>query len=180
MTLFRLPILLVSCLLTSLVGEVKFSTKSDYYTIGLKDIGAITASASAVFSSDGKNYRMGTRDLSLRGEVKTTEVVTPFGRASQTDRLYGKDGSPFQLTLRIKELNDLHAITIQGFLHNRSDQDLSLNSLEILDAMSGSGKVELGDSSHWLITPLMQHNHAETLAVMNGGCNEVGLFVNTD
>ena len=79
---------------------------------------------------------MGTRDLSLREEVKTTEVVTPFGRASQTDRLYGKDGSPFQLTLRIKELNDLHAITVQGFLHNRSDEDLSLNSLEILDAMS--------------------------------------------
>ena len=102
MTLSKLLILLVSCLLTSLVGEVKFSTKSDYYTIGLKDIGTITASASAVFSSDGKNYRMCTRDLSLRGEVKTTEVVTPFCRATQTDKLYWKDGSPFQLTLRIK------------------------------------------------------------------------------
>lgn len=174
-----LILLLFSSLLATLSAEVNFSSNSDYYTIGLNDIGEITASASAVFSSEGKNYRMGTRDLSLRGEVKTTEVVTPFGRASQTDRLYGKDGSPFQLTLRIKELNDLKAITIQGFLHNRSDQDLSLNSLEILDAMSGSGKVQLGDSSHWLITPLMQHNHAETLAVMNGGCNEVGLFVNT-
>ena len=54
MTLSKLLILLVSCLLTSLVGEVKFSTKSDYYTIGLKDIGTITASASALFSSDGK------------------------------------------------------------------------------------------------------------------------------
>ncbi len=60
MTLFRLPILLVSCLLTSLVGEVKFSTKSDYYTIRLKDIGEITVSASAVFSAEGKNYRIGT------------------------------------------------------------------------------------------------------------------------
>ena len=180
MNITRLPILLLfSCLLATLSGEVNFFPKADYYTIGLKDIGEITASANAVFSSEGKNYRMGTRDLSLRGEVKTTEVVTPFGRASQTDRLYGKDGSPFQLTLRIKELNDLHAITIQGFLHNRSDQDLSLHSLEILDAMSGSAKVELGDSSDWLITPLMQHNHAETLALMNGGCNEVGLFVNT-
>ena len=179
MTLFRLPILLVLCLLSSLTGEVKFTAKGDYFTIGLKNIGEVTASATAVFSSAGKNYRMGTRDLSLRGEVKTTEVVTPFGRASQTDRLYGKDGSPFQLTLRIKELNDLDAITIQGFLHNRSDQDLNLNSLEILDAMSGSGKVQLGDSSDWLITPLMQHNHAKTLAVMNGGSNEVGLFVNT-
>ena len=179
MTLFRLPILLVSCLLTSLVGEVKFSTKSDYYTIGLKGIGKITASASAVFSADGKNFRIGTKDLPFNGEARTTQVVTPFGKATQTDLQYGKVDAPYQLTLRIKELNDLNAITIQGFLHNRSGQDLNLNSLEILDAMSGSGKVELGNSSDWLITPLMQHNHAETLEVMNGGCNEVGLFVNT-
>jgi hypothetical protein len=179
MTLFRLPILLVSCLLTSLVGEVKFSTKSDYYTIGLKDIGKITASASAVFSADGKNFRIGTKDLPFNGEARTTQAVTPFGKATQTDLQYGSLDAPYQLTLRIKELNDLNAITIQGFLHNRSGQDLNLNSLEILDAMSGSGKVELGNSSDWLITPLMQHNHAETLEVMNGGCNEVGLFVNT-
>lgn len=68
MTLFRLPILLVLCLLSSLTGEVKFTAKGDYFTIGLKNIGEVTASATAVFSSAGKNYRMGTRDLSLRGE----------------------------------------------------------------------------------------------------------------
>ena len=30
-----------------------------------------------------------------------------------------------------------------------------------------------------MITPLMQHLHAESLADMNGGFNEVGLFFNT-
>lgn len=174
-----LPLLLLSSLLATLLAEVKFSPKADYYTIGLKDIGEITASASAVFSADGKNYRLGTKDLPLRGEAKVSQAVTPFGKATQVDRHYGKDDAPYQITLRIKELNDLNAMTVQGFLHNRSGQDLNLNSLEILDAMTGAGKVQLGDPNQWLITPLMQHNHADTLAKMNTGCNEVGLFVNT-
>ena len=179
MILSRLPFLLLSSLFATLNAEVTFSPQSDYYTIGLKGIGEITSSASAIFSAGGKNHRIGTKDLSLLGEGKTSQVATPFGPAVQTDRHYGKSDIPYEITLRIKQLKDLNAVTVQGFLHNRSEQDLNLTSLEILDAISGSGKVQIGDPSHWLITPLMQHNHAETFAVMNGGCNEVGLFVNT-
>ena len=129
-----LPAVFLSCLLIAFSAEVHFSEKDDLYTIKLKDIGEVAASATAVFSADGKNFRTGTRDLPFQGEVRSTSVDTPFGRAIQVDRLYGKDDASYQFTLRIRQLIDLDAITFQGFLHNRSGKDLSLTSLEIVDA----------------------------------------------
>ena len=86
-----LPTVFLSCLLIAFSAEVHFSEKDDLYTIKLKDIGEVAASATAVFSADGKNFRTGTRDLPFQGEVRSTSVDTPFGRAIQVDRLYGKD-----------------------------------------------------------------------------------------
>ena len=171
--------LFLSSLLSSFSAEVHFSEKSDFYVIKSKGIGDISATATAVFASDGKNYRIGTTSLPFMSEKIFSGVDTPFGRATQIEKLYGKSGTPFQLSLRIKELHDLNAVTIQGFLHNRSDKDLNLTSLEILDATAGVAKPQIGDANEWLITPLMQQVDAETLAQMKGGFNEVGLFVNT-
>ncbi len=174
-----LPTLFFICLQSAFSAEVHFSEKADHYTVKLKDIGEVAASATAVFSADGKNFRIGTRDLPIQGEVRSSSVDTPFGQAIQIDRLYGKDDAPYQFTLRIRQLIDLDAISFQGFLHNRSGKDLNLTSLEILDASTGVGRPTIGNLADWLITPLMQHVHAETLAEMNGGFNEVGLFFNT-
>ena len=177
--IISLPALFLSCLLTSFSVEVRFSEKSDFYVIKSKGIGEISATATAVFASDGKNYRIGTSTLPLISEKTSSGVDTPFGRATQIEKFFGKPDAPFQLSLRIKELHDLNAVTIQGYLHNRSEKDLNLTSLEILDATTGVTKPQIGDPNDWLITPLMQHIDAETLAQMNGGFNEVGLFVNT-
>ena len=78
-----LPTVFLSCLLIAFSAEVHFSEKDDLYTIKLKDIGEVAASATAVFSADGKNFRTGTRDLPFQGEVRSTSVDTPFGRAIQ-------------------------------------------------------------------------------------------------
>ena len=177
--IISLPALFLSCLLTSFSVEVRFSEKSDFYVIKSKGIGEISATATAVFASDGKNYRIGTSTLPLISEKTSSGVDTPFGRATQIEKFFGKPDALFQLSLRIKELHDLNAVTIQGYLHNRSEKDLNLTSLEILDATTGVTKPQIGDPNDWLITPLMQHIDAETLAQMNGGFNEVGLFVNT-
>jgi hypothetical protein len=174
-----LPTLLLSCLLTVHSAEVNFSGKADQYTLKLKDIGEISASATAVFSADGKNFRIGTRDLLIQGPGKSSSITTPFGRAIQVDRHYGEKDDPYLFTLRIRRLIDLQAITFQGFFHNRSEKDVNLTSLEILDATTGMGVPRIGNPTDWLITPLMQHIDAETLAEMNGGFNEVGLFFNT-
>lgn len=174
-----LPLIFFLSILRLFSAEVYFSDKADHYKIKIEDIGEIAASATAVFSADGKNFRIGTKGLSFDGNVKTCSIKTPFGRAIQMDRLYGKKDEPYQLTLRIKILNNLKAITVQGFFHNRSNTDINLTTLEILDASIGVDKPQIGDAGDWLITPLMQHIHAETLAKMKGGFNEVGLFFNT-
>jgi hypothetical protein len=174
-----LPTLFFTCLLTAFSSEVNFSEKADQYTLKLKDIGEISASSTAVFSVDGKNFRIGTRDLPIQGPGISSSVTTPFGRAIQVDRHYGEKGEPYLFTLRIRQLIDLQAITLQGFFHNRSEKDINLTSLELLDATTGMGIPKIGNPADWLITPLMQHIDAETLAEMNSGFNEVGLFVNT-
>ena len=166
-----LTTLFFTCLQSAFSAEVHFSEKADHYTVKLNDIGEVAASATAVFSADGKNFRIGTRDLPIQGEVRSSSVDTPFGQAIQIDRLYGKDDAPYQFTLRIRQLIDLDAISFQGFLHNRSGKDLNLTSLEILDASTAVGRPTIGNLADWLITPLMQHIHAETLAEMNPTLN---------
>jgi len=73
-----LPTLLLSCLLTVHSAEVNFSGKADQYTLKLKDIGEISASATAVFSADGKNFRIGTRDLPIQGPGKSSSIIPPL------------------------------------------------------------------------------------------------------
>lgn len=49
-----LPTLFFICLQSAFSAEVHFSEKADHYTVKLKDIGEVAASATAVFSADGK------------------------------------------------------------------------------------------------------------------------------
>ena len=85
-----LPLIFFLSILRLFSAEVYFSDKADHYKIKIEDIGEIAASATAVFSADGKNFRIGTKGLSFDGNVKTCSTKTPFGRAIQMDRLYGK------------------------------------------------------------------------------------------
>ena len=78
-----LPLIFFLSILRLFSAEVYFSDKADHYKIKIEDIGEIAASATAVFSADGKNFRIGSKNLAFDGNVKTCSIKTPFGRAIQ-------------------------------------------------------------------------------------------------
>ncbi|MDD7984031.1 alpha-galactosidase [Lentisphaera marina] len=172
--------LFIASMLSATAAEATFTPKADTYTVKSDFSANFTASASAVYNVDGKNHRVGTKSLPLNGKVSVSTVSTPFGDAIQSEATYGADGADYKFTLKIKQLKDLKAFTVQGIFHNHSDKNAKLATIDLFDTMGGTGQFEIADPAKWLITPLMQHDHAKTLAEMNGSAKEVALFVNTE
>ena len=80
--------------------------------------------------------------------------------------------------MKIKQLKDLKAFTVQGFFHNNSDKNANLATIDLFDTRGGSGSVDVAD-------PKVAHHSthdttAKTLAEMDGSFKEVGLFDNTE
>ena len=173
--------LFLSSLLSIQAAEVNFSKDAKTYSVSNNTKQNFTSYSSAVFNVDGKDQRISTNSLPLNGKIQKSTVNTPFGEAIQTIAHYGNDNAPYKYTLKIKQLKDINAFTIQGFVHNNSDKDMKLATIELFDSNKNTGgALNLANPEKWLITPLMQHDHAKTLAEMNGSFKEVGLFVNTD
>ena len=173
--------LFLSSLLSIQAAEVQFSKDAKTYSVSNSAKQNFTSYSSAVFNVDGKDQRISTNSLPLNGKVQTSTVKTPFGEAVQTIAHYGADNAPYKYTLKIKQLKDINAFTIQGFVHNNSDKDMKLATIELFDSNKNTGgALNLANPEKWLITPLMQHDHAKSLAEMDGSFKEVGLFVNSD
>ncbi|NLR93324.1 glycoside hydrolase family 36 protein [Flammeovirga agarivorans] len=139
-------------------------------------------SSTAVFdvAEYGKNTRrIGMAHNPQTGDVEVTTIDTPFGKAKQTKAYFEVDGK-FGYELHVRELENLDAYTIQAFFHNKSEDNTYLRAFDLFSMdRSFGGQVDLSKPEDWLVTPLMEHHHAETLAEMDKRFKEVGLFYNT-
>ncbi len=173
--------LFLSSLFSMQAAQVEFADNAKTYQASSEVTKSFVGSSSAVYKIDGKHHRLNTNNMPLNGPLEVTTVETPFGLATQTTAYYGADDAAFKYILKIKQLKDIKAFAVQGFFVNNSDKDVNLQTIELFDSnKSNGGNLDLVDPAKWLITPLMQHDHAKTLAEMNGSFKEVGLFVNTD
>ena len=184
-------ITLFSSLIFSLSGSVASAQDAADWVSLSADTGEIIIKApgftpskavsSAFFNADGKNHAVRTKGSKLVSKVETSTANTPFGEAVVTRATYGQNGSPYQYTLTLKRLKDLRAFTLQGVFHNRSDKDVNLNHIDLLDQSAGDIKtMATGDAADWLVTPLMQDTDALSLAETDGGFNEVALIAHKD
>jgi alpha-galactosidase len=158
-------------------GWVHFSQDTATVVADSAGITEFSAVSSAVYQVDGKNLRVGTRGFQLIGAVRSSEAATPFGTAQVSQATYGREGSPYQYTLTIKQLNDLQAFTVQGVFHNYSDADVNLQAFDLLDTRKGSGgSLQVENPAEWLVTPLMQDKPALTLDVAKDTLNEAAML----
>jgi len=138
-----------------------------------------SGASSAVFSVGEKRQRIGTKGTQLVGAVRESTVATPFGNADLFQATYGRADFPFQYTLKIKRLRDVHAFTVQAVIHNRSDEDIRLHNFDLFDARKGQGgALSVVEPSEWLVTPLMEDSDAVTYDVAEKRLNESALFQN--
>jgi alpha-galactosidase len=158
-------------------GWVHFSQDAATVVADSAGITEFSAVSSAVYKVDGKNLRVGTRGFQLIGAVRSSEAATPFGTAQVSQATYGREGSPYQYTLTIKQLNDLQAFTVQGVFHNYSDADVNLQAFDLLDTRKGSGgSLQVENPAEWLVTPLMQDKPALTLDVAKDTMKEAAML----
>ncbi|MBB3699554.1 alpha-galactosidase [Flammeovirga yaeyamensis] len=135
--------------------------------------------STVVYDIDGQSRRIGMGHTPVKGAVEKSIVDTPFGKAEQSKAYFEKDG--FGLELHIRKLQDIKAYTIQGYFHNKSNKNVDLRVFDLFDTERGfAGTVDLSKPEQWLITPLMEHKHAETLDKLNTRYKEVALAYNTE
>lgn len=176
-----LSLCLQSLTLTAGVDDLRFSRDHLNVTAKADGIADFAGASSAVFTVDGKTHRIGTKERHLLGDVRTSTVVTPFGDAELMEATYGREGHPYQYTLKIKRLKDIDAFTVQGIFHNRSDVDVQLKVFDLFDMREGmGGALTVDDSSQWLITPLMEDTPATTYDKAEKRLNEAALFKGPD
>lgn len=155
-------------------GHTKVSAEADGMT---KFVGT----SSAIFALDGQNNRIGTQGTELIGEVRRSRVDSPYGPAELIEATYGREGYPYQYTLKVKRLQDIEAFTVQAVFHNRSDVDVQLRSFDLFDMRGGmGGALTVADPSQWLITPLMEDTRATTYDQAEKRLNEAALFKGPD
>mgnify|MGYP006074247335 CR=1 FL=1 len=155
----------------------RFSNDGSQIVVNAAGFSEFKAVSTVVFNSDGKNHRIGTKGYKLLGKVRHSEGITPFGEAIVSQAIYGKDGSPYQYTVTLKQLKNLKAFTLQGVFHNYSDQDVKLNAFDLLDTRKGpGGSMKVEKPAEWLVTPLMQDADAVSLAVAKDRYKEAAML----
>ena len=133
--------------------------------------------SSAVITVEGKGQRIGTRNLALVEPVQESQVDTPYGPARMLEATYGGEKSPYGLTLRVKELHDIKAVTLQAILHNHSGEDIQLQAFDLFDTRQRvGGALEVPDAAAMLVTPLMRDLDAQTLDLSKGNLGEAAAF----
>ena len=156
---------------------VRFSDDAQHIVVDADGIREFSGVSSAVYTLDGKSHRVGTKGYAVVEPVRTTVGTTPFGDAEISTATYGDDS--FQYTLTLKRLNNLRAFTLQADFHNRSEKDVNLRNVDLLDLNKGPGGVlTVADPAEWLVTPLMEASPALPLSEMNKRLNEVALIRN--
>ena len=118
---------------------VRFSEDGTRVLIEAEGIAEFQGTSSSVFKVDGKNQRTGTVGHKLIEPVTHSVGSTPFGDADISTVTFGNED--YQYTLQIKRLKDLRAVTLQGFFHNRSEQDVNLVAFDLFDT-DGSGTID--------------------------------------
>ncbi|MCX8512767.1 MAG: alpha-galactosidase, partial [Chthoniobacteraceae bacterium] len=145
---------------------VRFSQDGSQILVEAPGVSKMQGATHAVFSMDGKYNYVISKD-SLVDPIKQSTASTPFGEAVVSTATYGVKGSPFQYTVTLKRLKKIHAFTLQGVFHNRSDKNVKLEAFDLLDTLkSAGGALAVENASDWLVTPLMQDDEAEDLSKM--------------
>jgi len=158
---------------------VRFSEDGTRVIIEADGIAEFRGTSSSVFKVDGKNQRIGTVGQKMIEPVTHSVGSTPFGDADISTVTFGNED--YQYTLQIKRLKDLRAFTLQGFFHNRSDQDVNLVAFDLLDTNKGpGGSFVVEKSADWLVTPLMEDSPALPLSEMQKNLNEVAMLYRAD
>lgn len=159
------------------LDDVRLSTDGSMILAESAGISEFVGTSSAVFKVGGSNHRIGTTGTQLLGEVRSSYVTTPFGNAELLQATYGRDGLPYQYTLKVKRLEDIQAFTVQAVFHNRSNEDVRLQNFDLFDARKGmGGALNVASPGEWLITPLMEDTHAFSYEVAEKRLNESALF----
>ncbi len=138
------------------------------------------AAATAFLLVDGKHTSISTRRGELIGQIETTSGSTPFGEAEVTSGTFGGKDSALSFTIRLKRLKNLRGFTLQGVVHNRSGDDVTLRHVDLLDQSAGDITSLAADPASWLVTPLMQDTKATSLAETNGSFKEAVLLSQPD
>jgi len=155
----------------------RFSDDGARVLVDAAGISELSGVSSAVFQVHGASKRVGTRGYQLIGSVRQSECATPFGQAIVSQATYRQNDSPYQYTLTLKQLKDLKAFTLQGVFHNYSDQDVKLQSFDLLDTRKDSGgSMRVDNAAEWLVTPLMQDKDAVSLANAKDRYNEAAML----
>ena len=156
---------------------VRFSEGGRSITVDAEGISQFAAVSSAVFSDGSKTHRVGIQQLPMIETVRQSVCTTPFGDAVVSEATFGKKDSPFQYTLTLKRLKNLHAFTLQAVFQNRSGKDTNLNAFDLLDTRKESGgNFEVENSDEWLVTPLMEASPAVSLTEAKKSLKEAALF----
>ena len=158
---------------------VRFSEDGTRVLIEAEGIAEFQGTSSSVFKVDGKNQRIGTVGHKLIEPVTHSVGSTPFGDADISTVTFGNED--YQYTLQIKRLKDLRAVTLQGFFHNRSEQDVNLVAFDLFDTNQGpGGAFVVANAVDWLVTPLMEASPALPLSEMQKNLNEVAMLYRAD
>nr|NIP84963.1 alpha-galactosidase [Planctomycetales bacterium] len=156
---------------------VRFAADGSKIVVETPGISSFRGISSALYDVEGKTHRVGTRGYQLLAPVRSWRGTTPFGEAVISRASFAAAGSPYQYTLTLKRLTPLRAFTLQAVFHNRSDQDVNLRQMELLDLRQGAGgSLVVGQPADWLVTPLMEATPAVSLATANKTFNEAALI----
>jgi hypothetical protein len=154
-----------------------FESGGSVLAIAGENITGMQGASTAVITVDGKGQRVGTRNLALLGSVQVSQVDTPYGPARLLEANYGAENSPYGFTLRVKELHDIKAITLQAILHNHSAKNIKLEAFDLFDTRRHvGGALEVRNTAAMLVTPLMRDLKAQTLEVSKGSLGEAAAF----
>lgn len=160
------PLVATMALTPTMAGAqlVGLNSEKGIISIEASGVPAFQGTGSVAFQLDGKNQRLSITN-SNPGETSRSSRDTPFGKATMTSTTWTSEDSRFGLTLKISELADHAACTMQAVFHNHSDQDVNLNAFELFDQRGASPfKLDFPNPESWLATPLMQDTEASSLA----------------
>lgn len=169
-------------LLVMLLFSVSYavgSTPSSSFT-DVDKLKKFLGNSTAVYHQN-TGHRIGVNNLSLNGDLEISTVNTPLGKAIQTVAHFGKESDPVTYTVKVKELINIKATTVQAFVHNNSGADIDLYAFDLFESSTASfnNKVNISDAKNWLVTPLMMSKEAKTLNKIDNSFKEVALFYNT-
>ena len=155
---------------------VQFSEDGSRIEAKVEGFSQFSGVSSVVYDLEGKTHRVGTKGYEKVGPVSRTVGTTPFGEAVISQATYAASGSPYEYTLTLKRLKNLRAFTLQGTLHNRSDRDVTMRAVDLLNLHKGAGGgIGVENAADWLVTPLMEDTRALPLSEMDKGLNEVAM-----